>query len=206
MTKSSLLLSVGAVFFILTGLLWAQETAPVIITMDVPPSAGVNVVVSSVVENPTTHVIISSTPVIGTALTFSDMSYDQTNHIWTPPNYFSFDIANTGAGSPHVTVVYADGGKPTGQTQGLGYRATVVFRKVTWINASLNAETPIAGHDKKALISVNDDFLPALTTGGWFKMYIGIATDSTTTNASPFTNRDIPGTYTGTLTVTATSS
>ncbi len=200
MKKSTSFILAGLFFLTTTGVLWAATVFT--LTAVVPAATGVSISVASVVENPTTHAIISSTPVTGTALTYSTMTFDATNKIWTPPNYFAIDIANIGAGSPHVTVAYAEGSKPTSQVQGLGNRATVTYKKVVWVDATHNTETDISGHPKKALLSANDDFLPALTQGGWFKMYVGVATDATVTNASPFTNADLPGTYTGTLTVT----
>ncbi len=204
MQRSMGFILVVVFFFASTGLLWSANIF--MVTAAIPSATGVKITAATIVENPVTHAIISYTPIDTTDLTFSAMTYDSTNKIWTPPNYFAIDIANTGVGSPNVAVVYADGGKPAGQAQGLGNRATIAFKKVVWVDASHNNETDIAGHPRKALIAANDSFLPATTAGGWFKMYIGVATDASVANAAPFTNADQPGSYSGTVTVTATPS
>ena len=198
------LIIIGAFLFVSAGSLLAATAFTV--RAVVPAATSVNITASSVTGTTWTSQ--------GTTLAFGTMTYVTTvvngvpSSIWRAPNYFAVDVANAGAGSPNVTVVYADVAMPVGQVHGLGYKGTIDFKKVV-LNAITGAttETAISGHVKKALRSVaSENVLPALTAGGWLRLYVGLADGAVGTVGEPFTAADQPGTYTGTLTITATVS
>ena len=127
-------------------------------------------------------------------------------------NYYTVAIGTTGgAGAPVVNVTYSEGTNPNNpgtSTNGLGVKTTATF--VT-VNPSNNAET-ISSLGKKRLIDLTGTAgqLTNIPRGQFEKVYVGIWTGSTTapadpSNGAPFTNADVAGTYTGTLTFTAVS-
>ncbi|MEI6437820.1 MAG: hypothetical protein WCO69_03605 [Candidatus Omnitrophota bacterium] len=205
MKKPVSIILAGAFILVSTGLLWASTVFT--ITAAVPAATGVSITPATVIENPTTHAVISYTPLTGTNLTFGTMTYDTTNKIWTAPNYFGIDIANIGAGSPNVTVAYAEGSKPVNQVNGLGYKATATFKKLVYVDATHNTESDYGTHAAKALKDVtSENITSAQTAGGWLRVYVGLSTGEAGKPGEPFTNADMSGTYTGTLTITATAS
>lgn len=173
---------------------------------EVPVASSVNMSVASV--NAATGVF---SPVTGTTLQFGTMTFDNVvpagstvaPNIWRAPNYFAIDIANNGAGSPRVTLNYTEGAKPSGQVHGLGWKGTADFKKTTGSGAS-TTDNVITGHPKKALKDVvNEQILPTDLTGGWLRVYLGISDGATGSVGEAFVASDLPGTYDGTLTITA---
>lgn len=207
MKKPVSIILAAAFMLVSTGVIWAATVFT--LTAVVPAATGVNIVPATVIPTADGTGIISYTPITGTALTFGTMTYDSTNKIWKAPNFFGIDIANAGAGAPNVTVAYAEGSKPVNQVQGLGYKATMTFKKVVYVNATTNTESDYATHPMKALKDVTgENITSAQTSGGWLRLYVGISTGDKTkdTVGVPFTNADMAGTYTGTITITATTT
>jgi hypothetical protein len=70
------------------------------------------------------------------------------------------------------------------------------------------SEVPLTAHGPKKLLKdlASEHITPAEVTGGFLRVYAGILTGDATTPAggTPFTNADAPGSYNGTLVVTAT--
>jgi hypothetical protein len=125
--------------------------------------------------------------------------------MWLPDHYFSIDAAATGgSGNADVTITYADTANPNGTGHGLGWKTTMAFAKVVG-----TTETLITAHGpKKMLKDLNGEHvLGSETAGGFLRMYVGVvskaADDPATSEA--FTNSDKAGTYSGTLTITATA-
>lgn len=200
-------LIIAGLLLLPTGLLWAATTFT--ISAVIPTATSVNITAASVPAAGGTF-----TAITGSTLAFGTMTFDSTvpaggttaPNIWRAPNYFAIDVANNGAGAPNVTVTYAEGSKPTNQTNGLGYKGTMDFKKVTG-SGTTTTDNVLAAHSKKALKDVaNEHITPAELAGGWLRLYIGLADGSTGAPGEAFTNADQPGTYTGTVTITATVS
>lgn len=207
MKKAMKVMLTGIFVVASAGMLWAATTFTV--RAVVPTATSVNITASTVPAAGGTF-----TPVSGTTLAFGTMYFDNVipsgetvaPNIWRAPNYFAIDVANAGAGSPNVTLVYAEGSKPATQVHGLGWKTIADFKKVTGAGTKTTDAT-IAGHSAKALKDVTSEhILPTDLIGGWLRVYVGIADGATGAPGEPFTNADQPGTYTGTLTVSATVS
>ncbi len=157
-----------------------------------------------------------------TALDFNTagtLSYDSALGIWKSLQYFAVDVGLVGgAASLSTNVKYVEGAKPTGQTKGLAYKATTKFVKVTKVPATppatgrVDSETAMSYGTRllNQLIGTGQTVSNADTLGGWLRLYVGIYDGGDTTinglGGEPFTSADRPGTYNGTLTVTATAS
>ena len=186
---------------------WAVQTT-FTVSATVPSATGISITVASV--NSTTNVF-TTLPAGTTALSFDPMSYNTTNNIYLPDHYFALNFGTTGgAGTPDLTITYNEGANPNGATSGLGYKATATFAKeVTGANNS-TTETLLTAHGpKKRLIDLSGEHVAYTeVAGGYPRIYLGVWTGSTTapadpTNGQPFSNADAPGTYTGSLVVTA---
>jgi hypothetical protein len=176
-----------------------------IVSASIPDASGVSIVATEV---------DSQSDVFGNttdALDFDPMNYDSQNGIWLPDHYFAIDVGVTGgAGSTDVTVTYTEGSKPIGQTNGLGFKSTATFVKITGPENN-QLETELAAHGPKQLLkdlAGGEQLTGAELSGGFLRVYVGIfpGDDQDILNAGgePFTNADVPGDYDGTLTITAT--
>ncbi len=172
-----------------------------LVSASVPEASGASIVASRV--NSTGTPVF--TPVAGTNLSFDPLTYDPINGIYLPNHFFAIDIgAIGGAGAPDVIVNYTEGANPNGAGGlGLGFHAAATFVRV-----ESDEEVQLATHGPKKLLIqlVNEHITTAETVGGFLRIYTGIVTGDDTTPESgiPFTNADQPGTYNGTLVVTAT--
>ncbi|MBF0532930.1 MAG: hypothetical protein HQL23_07540 [Candidatus Omnitrophica bacterium] len=174
----------------------------------IPAATGVNVVATQVnaSNNQFGQVVTSLNFDTAGSLTFVP-----TTGNWLSQQFFAIDIGVAGGGA-NVGVVtkYTEGTLPSGQTHGLGYKATADFRKVTTAGVT-QSETALAA-GKKVLkdVAAGITTQPAELSGGFFRLYLAIfdGADASIKAAGgeTFTNADRPGTYTGTLTVTATLS
>ena len=206
-TKVSLFL--GGLFLLCqAGTCWASTAFTLSAT--VPLATGISIVVDSV-NSVGTPVF---TPVSGTALSFdagAGMTLNTTYNILTPAVYYALNIsASGGSGLPDTTITYAEGTNPNSGSAtlgGLGTKATATFAQ------ELGSVETITALGKKRLIdltgTVGHEPYTALATGSYLRVYVGIWTGSTVAPADPlsgqpFTYSDAPGTYTGTLTVSAT--
>lgn len=168
-----------------------------------------------------TGVSITATKITGTtwgstvtALDFDPMTLDTDNGVWLPDHFFAIDVAATGgAGAPDVTAKYVEGSKPSGQTNGLGYKSLATFVKVTGPDDD-QTETQMTAHGPKKplkdLSGGGEQITDTEISGGFLRIYVGIFPgddpDVTAAGGEPFTNADQPGDYDGTLTITATVS
>lgn len=144
-----------------------------------------------------------------TALNFNTggkLVYKPTLGIFLSDYYFAIDVGvGDGVGAiGSVTTTYTEGGSPSA-TIGLGDRATATFVKAV-VSGS---ETEI-GPGKVMLSSLTGgtEITSSAWTGGWFRLYVGIYDGGVpalnTGDAGPFTGDDAVGTYTGTITLSAT--
>jgi hypothetical protein len=185
--------------FIATTAGFSWGAAPVVVMMKASVAAASGVIVA-----PYSVSGGAWTPTEGAVMTFGSLRYDGTNKIWTAPNYFVVDISNNnGVGSPNVTVQYAENSKPAGQNHGLGWKAGIAFQKVTYPDVAV----PCPGHEQRkplhALDGVVESISSAQLSGGNLRLYVGLSDGTSNTAGEPFTNADMPGDYTGTLTITA---
>lgn len=174
-------------------------TTSFLVSATVPAATGASISAARV--NAATNAF---TPVSGTNLSFDPLTFDATNGIYLPDHFFAIDVGSTGgAGVPDVTVSYTEGTNPNGTGLGLGWHAAATFVRV-----SATTETPLTAHGPKKLLKdlASEHITPAEITGGFLRIYTGIVTGDASTPAGgvPFTNADAPGTYNGTLVVTAT--
>jgi len=144
------------------------------------------------------------------------MTYNASLDCYLPDHFYVIDSSVTGA-SMTVSMVYAEGAIPNGASgHNLGWKTAATFKKVVINPTTLKEEElNISGHGDangkkllKDMIATPESFTTAQTAGGWLRTYIGInyRYDPTlVTGGEFFTNADAGGTYSGTLTVTATA-
>jgi len=176
----------------------------------VPQATGISIIVDSV--NSTGAPIF--TLVSGSALSFNSgggMTYNAANNIFLPSVYYALNIQATGgSGLPDTTVTYSEGSNPNSGSAtfgGLGSKATATFAQ------ELGSVETITALGKKRLIdltgNVGHEPYTALAPGSYLRVYLGIWTGSSTSpadpsNGQPFSYGDAPGSFTGSLTVSAT--
>lgn len=200
-------------YLVLAGLFLFSQAAmaqvPLTVSATVPAATGLQLTVTPV--NATTNVF--GTPsTTATTLPFGTLTFNTTLGIYLPTNYFAIDIGTTGgAGTPIVNVTYAEGTNPNAvATNGLGTKSVATFVTEA-VSGSTTTET-LSSLGKKRLIDLTGTAgqLSTIPSGSYERVYVGIWTGSTTapadpTNGKPFSNTDVGGTYTGTLTFTAVS-
>lgn len=142
------------------------------------------------------------------------LDFSSANGTYLPKKFWAIDVAPTdAAGVPapgnygSISFTYSSNVVPSGQpaTEGLNNRATFTAVKVQGATDS-QTETTL---QKAALGASHTDLTQADVDGGFLRVYVGGATGETegpnfVTGTKPFTLGDKPGTYTGTLTITAT--
>ena len=192
----------------------ATSDFPLSVTM--PTASGVQIV-SNMVDSSGWHLLTAGATI---PMAFNTMVYDPTNGYWAPTNYFAIDCSMTGgSGAMHVDVKYSEG-TPGGAVHGLGYKGIMTFKQVTTANplgTSITNITGLGGYSTVALKDLTTQRTVSSTTSfptGWLRMYIGIETGDPIgtamgnatgglTASEMFTNASTPGSYTGTVTVTA---
>jgi hypothetical protein len=184
------------------------------ITVTLPTATGVSIVAVRVDYVEGGDDVWGTTPV--SSFDFNPLGYLTTAGIWAPNHYYAIDVGVTGgAGLTTVTVQYAEGTRPTGQALGLGFKAAATFRSVSGAPGSQTEADVATSVGTRALLDSltgGVTVTPAMLGSGFFRAYVGIYTgdDPTTTvdetipGGVPFINTDVPGPYTGTLTVSAT--
>lgn len=153
-------------------------------------------------------------------LAFNNATPPASLGIYLPNNYFAIDIGTGGgAGYPDTTFTYTEGTNPnstnTVSPHGLGWKSTATFMKVTGASAS-QIETAVSGISGgarkllKDLAGTGTTVQRTQVAGGFLRVYIGVNTlDPAAVPVYPsgseaFTGLDTPGTYDGTLVVSAT--
>ena len=200
MKKIVHLLSIAAVMLAIQGVgVAGAATTSFLVSASVPAATGVSITASSV--NAATNAF---TPVAGTNLSFDPLAFQAANGIYLPNHFFAIDVGVVGgAGTPDVTVAYTEGLNPNGTGKGLGWHSTATFIRVEG-----TTEVPLTTHGPKKLLKdlSSEHITVAESTGGFLRVYTGIVTGDVSTPAGgvPFTNTDKPGSYNGTLVVTAT--
>ena len=174
------------------------------ITAVIPAATTVNFIVSEVTPGPTPA--FAAHP--GNNLTF-DMGYLSGPGIWVGKKFFAIDLSPANGANPapgvygSISFSYSGQTVPAGQApaEGLNRRATLAAVRV---NSNATETVLLKGPIGSAFASLNN----ASVAGGFLRVYVGTATGETGVNeilgSVPFTNADKPGTYAGTLTITAT--
>jgi len=146
-------------------------------------------------------------------LDFDPLTFDATNNIYVADHYYAIDVGSTGgAGSPDVTVTYTEGSKPSGQTNGLGYKATATFVKIEVDEDGDETQTEMSAHGPTQVLKdlTGEDVDSDELEDAFLRLYVGLVTgddeDVLDDGGEPFTNADKPGSYDGTLTISATVS
>jgi hypothetical protein len=145
--------------------------------------------------------------------TFIDENGDSQS-IYLPDHYYAIDVGVNGVypASGLITVEFAGDPDPNDGTTrgGLDTHATLTYKKVSLTTDSegnpVESETSIGSG--KYLMGDPPDVSFATLRGGWLRLYAGIvnldpdAADPSPTGAEAFTPADMPGVYSGTITIT----
>ncbi len=134
---------------------------------------------------------------------FGTLEYDGQNRVWFAPSYFHITVAAIQGVSPNVKVSYKEGENPNGNlAHALGAKTVITFTRLT----ATGQQNLMAAHPMQALKDIGAvTVTPEELGGDSLNIALGIYTGSpVVAGAEPFTNADIPGNYTGTLTVTST--
>ncbi len=187
-----------------TSVSYAQSKVDFLVTAEIPAASSVSFNVASVNPGPP----ITFTPIATTSLNF-DMALNASLGIYLPTSFFAIDVAPTGgAGTPDVQIEYTDTNNPNSSIGKNGLAAKGVATVVQVVGGpapSDQSENPL---EKETLGGINGTTISAATiSGGFMRLYLGIATGEVGVDpagAEVFTNSDNPGSYEGTLTLTAT--
>jgi len=171
----------------------------------VPAATGVAINASSVTVAGNVFTPLSSS---ATLLNFDTMTFNTQYGVWRPDHYFAIDVGTIGGGGNVTTIVtYSEGANPNGTGHGLGYKAQATFQKVTLVGGD-QQESSITAIGKKRLGALTGGVTvtPAQITGGWLRVYLGVATGdlAEAADSEPFTNADKSGTYDGIITFSST--
>ena len=134
---------------------------------------------------------------------FGTLEYDGQNHVWYAPSYFYITVAAIQGVSPNVKVSYKEGANPNGNlSHALGAKTVITFTRLT----ATGQQNLMAAHPAQPLRDIGAvTVTPAELGGDSLNIALGIYTGfPVVAGAEPFTNTDVPGPYTGTLTVTST--
>ncbi len=209
--KRKLSLILGGIFLLSqVGPVWAATTTSFTLSATVPAATGISITVSKVDSKSN---VFTALPAGTTALSFDPMTLNTTTNVYLPDHYFAIDFGVTGgAGTADVTVGYVEGANPNGATNGLGFKSTATFVKEVVGAGGVTTETPLGAHGPKkrlADLRVAEHVAYTEVTPGFPRIYVGVWTGNPTatipdpTNGQPFTTGDAPGTYTGSLLVSA---
>jgi hypothetical protein len=179
----------------------AQTSQSLTVSASIPTPTSLVLTVNT--YNASNNSLVSSST-SATTIPFGTLTFNSTNNVYLPTNYFGVILGTNGAGTPIVNVTYSEGANPNGSSNGLGTKTMATF--VT-VNANNNTETT-SSIGKKTLGSLTGTTgeLSTIPSGSYEKVYVGVCTGNSGTDATgcaPFTTTDAGGTYTGTLTFTA---
>jgi len=179
-----------------------------VVSLTINPASGISVQADK--RDGVTEAIIQADVA---ALNFDPMTLNTGTGVFEPNHFYTIDArtGNDGAGDPQVTVTYVEGAKPPNQTNGLGFKSTAAFTKVTLAGDGVTEiVTDLAGHGpKKLLKDISGELVTAVElAGGFLRLFVGVYLGDDAAidiaGGEPFTAADRPGTYDGTLTLTGT--
>ena len=207
----------GGVFLLFQAGAFGATTLTVSAT--VPQAQGISLGISSIVGTGSSAVW-TALPAGTSALNFNTMvlntgtSNGTAFSFWAPTNYFAIDIGVTGGvGTPTVNITYTEGTNPNGTSNGLGTKTGMAF---DYVSTAAGSDT-LSAFGRKTLTSLTGTAgqmpIADIPSGYWERAYVGVCTGNTNaangqvdpTGCKTFGNTDAAGTYTGTLTFTATA-
>jgi hypothetical protein len=208
------LLSIAAAGLFLLGQSGLVNAETYTLSATVPSATSVGFTVTRVDTSTTPN---TRSAVSGSALSFGTLhlvTNTDGSSLFLPNNYFVIDVAAVGgAGSTDVTLAYTEGSNPNSPGHGLGYKSVATLVKVSGSGSSQTEA--VTAHGKKKLIdfaTAAEHVTPAELAGGFLRIYTGIVTkDPAAVPLDPATSEvfslgDKPGTYSGSLVITATVS
>lgn len=193
-TKIGMLLIVSAA--VMTAVVTASKAEVFTIGAVVPSATGASFNVSKVTGD-------VFAPHASNNLDFGELDLDSNNGIFLAPYYFAIDVGGeNGAGIPDIDIQYTDTGAPNGATTALGDHGTLSYASVVG-NQNGDVVTTLSFMSLHQANGVNID--SGELGDGFLRINIGIATGNTgfEGDAVPFNLGSAPGSYTGTLTLTA---
>ncbi len=178
------------------------DTKTFTVSAAIPLATSVNMAATSIKSSTGARTAVTSS-----ALSFNPLTFNSANQIWLPDHFYSVDVTPGGAGSTDVTLAYTEGANPNTPGHGLGWKSTATFMKVVG-----STETALTTHGPKKMLKdlTAEHVTPAQLGTGFLRVYLGIVTkDPAAVPLDPatsevFTNADKPGSYDGSLVITAT--
>lgn len=171
---------------------YAADTKTVDVAASIPQQNGLTVTVSRVVGTTWTN---------ATSIDFGALVYNGTNSVFTANPYYAIDVGvNSNAADWTVTHKTASISNPAG-TDNLDKNINVNFVRQT------GNTTAVALSKVTFANSNNKAFTRSQLTGGWLRIYYGIATGNTTSDAPgavPINATKPYGDYKGSVTLTLT--
>lgn len=197
MLKLRKIIGVLVVMLSLTFVCFAQTSETVEITAEIPTLDGLNVAISRIDVDPATG---EETWVPDqTAIDFGTLTYDETSHIFRAGRYYAVDVGVL-SNSTTWTITHTGGSIANASGATLDNNINVVFMQQL-TNSTANEL------GKFSYANSNRSYTKSQINPGWLRIYYGIATGSgDAAGVSPITVNNRAGTYTGTITITLTTS
>lgn len=217
--KTKLSLMVGTAFLLGQMGIALAGTSTVTLTASaaIPAASGISISFTPISGNKTTGT--TTTTSSNSKMDFGTLTYNTTLGTWGPsatsPAYFIVDVASNGTGAtPAATLTYTEGtagaGNPNGiAATGLGSKLSVSMVTTSGSGTNTKDSPAIVNSKANAVSNASWGTVPA---GSWQRAYVGLCTGNTDSSKGTidpsgcgvFTNSDKAGTYTGTLSFTAT--
>ena len=194
----------GFIFLILgfAGIALAGDSTTKNITANIDPQDGLDVHISKV----TNGVWPAAGSASESSIAFGTLTYDSTNHIFLPDSYFAVDVGiNSNAADWTVTHTISSMVNSSVPTANLDHNVIASFVKTENTTTGTN-DTPL----KKVSFAASNgvSYGKSDLSGGWLRIYYGIATGDPSANepsdVSPVTTDTPAGNYVGSVTITLT--
>jgi hypothetical protein len=214
MKKCTYLLAFVAAGLMFSSTASAQSTGVFEVQASVPKAVSINFNAFQASADAAGNIVLGAPE--DTTLNFDDANggelvYDAVNGIWTAPTFFVIDFAGISAGGQPAPPIYnnvsleftetnnpnANGGRSGERGAGVGEKVTA-----TVLQWNFTEEQFIQQVSQSSLGSI-PDFHTEDVVDGTARVILAVADGSNPAVGLPFTNADLPGPYTGTLTITA---
>ena len=206
------------VYFLCSAVAFAN-TVSVGLSATLDAATGVSVVYTEIQKSTTggndswgTLVTVSSGTTTSGTINFSShsMVLDPTYKFYSTGYYYAVEVAPVGGGwSGPIALSYTAGANDIGQHANIAFAKCVYNPAVpgTPNEVNLSASTPTTTKYSLNSLPASLRSIPVSTiTGGWLRMYLGLASDGTVSGVTPFTAATPAGTFTGTLTISYTGA
>lgn len=225
MRKGFQILAVACLALLVYSVSFAASTSTLATTVTLTGPTGVNPVALKVLGkgtntsdwNPTPQTSLSFDPITLNTFTVSGKTFS----VFLPDHFFSIDMQYTYGGGAAISQFQFSfiGTEPAGQTgHGLGVKATATFVKKRLDANGVEVPETVADRVSPGKVLLRDVNTAHVTlsqlSGGWLRVYVGLVTkdpllgtsdieNATGTLAEVFSPGDVPGSYSGTLTITS---